>query len=172
MLMNKQKQGECHTWAELKLFLRTEFAADMNFDRAWQEIEGPHYDWTNSPQAFANKMNCRFAVLESRFPDETFPAKSKTIKRKLWRGFPQNIRQKMEAFLEDDYPLQKFLDRVEHERQFLIDRHTPTIHNIPSKDDQKAPPANPGTSIPNQETSDLKTQLEALCGKLTYLYFK
>ncbi len=66
MLMNKQKQGECHKWAELKLFLRTEFAADMNFDRAWQEIEGQHYDWANSPQAFANKMNCRFAVLESR----------------------------------------------------------------------------------------------------------
>ncbi len=75
----------------------------------------------------------------------------------------------MEAFLEDDYPLQKFLDCVEHERQFLIDRHTPTIHRIPRKDDQKAPPANPGTSIPNQETSDLKTQLEALNKKIERL---
>lgn len=161
-LMNKQAQGQCNTWAELKLFFRTEFAADMNFDRAWQEIESFQYDWASSPQAFTNKLNCRYAILESRFPTEKFPDKHKTIKRKLWRGFPSDIRKKMVAFLDEDYPLQKFLDRVEHERQFLVAHHTSTVNSIPGKVEQPTPPANPGTSIPKQENSELKAQLEAL----------
>ena len=39
LLQNYQNKGKNQTWAEVNEFFRTEFAADVNFDRAWQEIE-------------------------------------------------------------------------------------------------------------------------------------
>lgn len=74
------------------------------------------YQWEDSPQAFASRLICSYAVLEYKFPGEKFPNRDKTIKRKICQGLPKNVGRKVEAFLDEDYPLNKFLDRVEHER--------------------------------------------------------
>lgn len=121
LLHNRQQKGSSTTWAEVKHFFRSEFAVDVNIDRAWQELEMQQYQWEDSPQAFTNRLICRYAVLESKFPGEKFPNRDKTIKRKICHGLPKNVGRKVEAYLDEDYPLNKFLDRVEHERQFLLE---------------------------------------------------
>ncbi|RUM27881.1 MAG: hypothetical protein DSY42_09270 [Aquifex sp.] len=130
LVHNNQLKNRCKTWLELKRFLKTEFAVDVNLDRAWQEIESATYDWGDSPQAFTNNYICQYAVLETRFPNEKFPNRDKSIKRKLWHGLPQESKERLEAFLDEDYPLHKFIDRVEHERQMLEVKHTPTLHRV------------------------------------------
>ena len=102
LLQNYQSKGKCRTWAEVKEFFRTEFVADVNCDRALQEIEKQVYDWGESPQAFTNRIICRYAVLESRFPQEKLSDRNQVIKRKLWRGLPCETREKAGMFFEDE----------------------------------------------------------------------
>lgn len=50
------------------------------------------------------------------------------MKRKLWQGLTQEAKVKLE-FLED-YPLNKFIDRVEHERQRLEAKHASSHYRV------------------------------------------
>ncbi|KAG0725570.1 hypothetical protein GWK47_038388 [Chionoecetes opilio] len=90
------------------------------------------YDWGESPQAFTHRFICQHAVIATKLPHEKFPDRDKTIKRKLWYGLPIASREKLEGFLDEGYPLKKFLDRIEHERQILEDRPTQRINMIPT----------------------------------------
>ncbi len=37
LLQNRQEKGQCASWYDVKMFLGTEFAVDLNLDRAWKE---------------------------------------------------------------------------------------------------------------------------------------
>ncbi len=139
LIHNNQSKRRCKTWLELKDFLKIEFAVDVNLDRAWQKIDAAGYDWEESPQAFTNRFICQYAILETRFPREKFPSRDKSIKRNLWHGLPQESNERLEGFLDEDYPLNKFIDRVEHERQLLEARHTPTLNRVKGAKDREAP---------------------------------
>ena len=117
------------SWEALKQFLTIELSVEFNQDRAWQELEAQRYDWSESPQAFAHKMMSQYAVLKNNFPCEVFPNKIKTIKRKLLKGMPENCQETLEGYMESDYPLNKFMDRLDHERQFLL-REDGKVHRI------------------------------------------
>ena len=121
LVQNIQNNGGISSWTEFKTFLTTEFAREMTVDRAWQEIENTHYEWETSPQSFVHQISCRYALLETNFPREKFPNKDQITKRKICQGLPPQARGKLEAFLEETYPLKKFLERVEYERQFLVE---------------------------------------------------
>ncbi len=84
LLQNRQAKGQCTSWEEVKDFLRTEFAVDLNLNRAWTDLEGARNDWEDSPQAFTNRLICRYAVLETKFPGEDLPNRDRLVKRKLW----------------------------------------------------------------------------------------
>ncbi len=39
LIQNQQRKRERSTWKEVEKFQQTEFRADVNFDRAWQEMD-------------------------------------------------------------------------------------------------------------------------------------
>ena len=144
LIHNHQTLHGCTTWEALKQLLKSQFSTEVNFDRAWQEIDCACYDWAQPPQAFINNFICQYAILETRFAGDKLPNRDKTIKRKLWQGLTQESRSRLEGFLDEDYPLNKFIDRVEHERQWLEATHAPSIGRVnPEKK----------TSQPKAETS-------------------
>ena len=159
LIHNNQTKHKCNTWLSFCHFLRTEFAVDVNVDRAWQELEDHEYDWMFAPQSYTNKFICRHAVLETRFPGEKFPDRDKCIKRKLWQGMPKENQKRLEAFLEEDYPLNKFIDRVEHERQILMANPTSHVYHLQKEKTKSSPPNN---NIESQEVKDLKEQVKTL----------
>ena len=135
LIHNHQTQHHCDTWVDLKQLLRTEFSTDVNFDRAWQEMDSAKYDWAESPQAFSNNFICQYPILETRFAREKLPNRDKTIKRKLWQGLTPESKARLEGFLDEDYPQTKFIDRVEHERQWLEAKHSSSLYRI--RDEKK-----------------------------------
>ncbi|KAG0724131.1 hypothetical protein GWK47_041288 [Chionoecetes opilio] len=126
LIHNYQANHKVETWSALKNLFETEFTTEVSVDRAWQELEAMSYDWGESPQAFTHRFICQHAVIATKLPNEKFPDRDKTIKRKLWYGLP------IPGFLDEGYPLKKFLDRIEHERQILEDRPTQKINMIPT----------------------------------------
>ncbi|KAG0715288.1 hypothetical protein GWK47_012288 [Chionoecetes opilio] len=122
------------------------------------------YDWGESPQAFTHRFICQHAVIATKLPNEKFPDRDKTIKRKLWYGLPVASREKLEGFLDEGYPLKKFIDRLEHERQLLEERHTPRVNMISAHKkegkmlDEKE--TNSSIHFPNSETT--KDEVEEL----------
>ena len=157
LIHNNQAKWKCNTWMSFCHFLKTEFAVDVNVDRAWSELEDHEYDWIFPPQAYTNKYICRHAVIETRFPQEKFPNRDRSIKRKLWQGMPKDCQRRLEAFLEEGYPLNKFIDRVEHERQILLANPSASVNHLKTA---KSPPKN--TSSESQEVVDLKNQVKNL----------
>ena len=131
LIHNNQANKKISSWPTLKTFLREEFNIEFNVDRAWQELESMTYDWVESPQAFTQRFKCQHAVVETRFPTEKFPNRDRTIKRKLWHGLPRESREKLEGFLEEGYPLNKFLERLEHERQILEAQRCDQVNMVP-----------------------------------------
>ncbi len=59
---------------------------------------------------------------------------TKPLREKNWHGLTKEAKERLEGFLDEDYPLNKFIDKVfvEHERQLLIEVHTPMVHHIPN----------------------------------------
>ncbi len=98
LIHNEQSKAKCITWEQLCQFLRTEFAVDLNLDRAWQELDAMQYDCEENPQSFTNSFTCQYAVLENRFPCERFPARDKTIKRKIWHGLSKELKGESRRF--------------------------------------------------------------------------
>ncbi len=138
---------------------------DLNLDRAWKELESAKYEWEDSPQAFTNRLICRYAILETQFPKEHLPNRNKLIKRKLWHGLPSTLKGRIESFLDDNYPLTQFLDRLEHERQFLLEAHRTPVCHVPAKGE----PNSPSTEKPpltNEHFEKLQRQLESLSQRM------
>lgn len=52
-------------------------------------------------------------------------------KRKLWRCLTKDNRERIEAFLDEGYPLNKFIDRLEFERLFLLERGKSSVFAVP-----------------------------------------
>ncbi len=166
------KQSTLHTWNDFQFFLRTEFAVDVNVDRAWQELENLTYDCEETPQSFTNKFICQHASLVTRFPNERFPDRDKTIKRKLWNGMPRTSRFRLEGFLEEGYPLPKFIDRLEHERLTLLASSSPGVYRIPKKtgEDSETPPPSPSPEpVAKGEVEELRRELRQLKLLMTQL---
>ena len=164
LIHNNQAKSRCTTWRSFCDFLRNEFAVDVNVDRAWQELEEHDYDWMFPPQHYTNKFICRHAVLETRFPNERFPNRDKSIKRKLWQGMPKESQRRLEAFLEEDYPLNKFIDRVEHERQILLAHPSAQVYHL--QKEKTAHSSHNVTTQESQELNDLKEQVKSLTAAL------
>lgn len=176
LIHNQQTLHNCYTWNQLKQLLLTKFSKEVNFDRAWREIDAETYDWVESPQVFANKFTCKYATLETGFPQDKLPKCDKIIKRKLWQGLTQEAKARVEGFLDEDYPLDKFIDRVENERQLLEATHTAPISRIKHEPAKSSPkPANnsnqhnPNASYQTNATSseskdirELKQQIKSL----------
>ena len=160
LIHNNQAKNKCTTWNTFCNFLQNEFAVDVNVDRAWQELDDHEYDWFFAPQLYTNKFICRHAVLETRFPKEKFPNRDKSIKRKLWQGMPKESQRRLEAFLEEDYPLNKFIDRVEHERQILLANTSSQVCHLQKQKTSNSPPKE--TTHESQEIIDLKDQVKNL----------
>ncbi|KAG0721231.1 hypothetical protein GWK47_046871 [Chionoecetes opilio] len=93
LIHNYQTNHKIETWAALRNLFETEFATEVSVDRAWQELEAIGYDWAESPQAFTHRFICQHAVIATKFPNEKFPNRDKTIKRKLWYGLPAVSRE-------------------------------------------------------------------------------
>ena len=88
LIHNQQIHGRCQTWKEVCTLLEREVSTEVNFDRAWKEIDDVRYEWVESPQAFVHSFICRYAVLENRFHGEILPDRDRMIKRKLCKGYP------------------------------------------------------------------------------------
>ncbi len=116
LIHNHQTLHNCNSWDSLKELLNSYSNKEVNFDRAWQNIDSERYDWSESPQAFVNNFICCHAILENRLASEKLPNRDKIIERKLWQDLPQEAKARLEGFLDEDYPLDKFVDKAEHER--------------------------------------------------------
>ncbi len=46
LLQNRKAKGKCTSWEEVKEFLRTEFAVDLNLDRAWRSVLNTDYEFS------------------------------------------------------------------------------------------------------------------------------
>ncbi len=130
LIHNYQILHNCNTWDSIKGLLNSHFNKEINIDRAWKDTNSECYDWSESPQGFANNFICRYAILETRFAREKLSNRDKLIKRKLWQDLPQEAQARIEGFLDEDYPPDEFVDRVEHQRQWLEATHTPTLGRV------------------------------------------
>ncbi len=54
LIHTQQEKNNCQSWEGLKQFLKTQFAAEVTLDRAWQHFESHQYDWALNPQGFVN----------------------------------------------------------------------------------------------------------------------
>ena len=162
LIHSNQLNGKVDTWLALKIFFQTEFATDVTIDRAWQELESMCYDWGESPQAFVHQFICQHAVITTKFPHEEFPNRDKMIKRKLWYGLPSQSRQKLEGFLDDNYPLKKFMDRLENERQLLEERHTSQVNMVPLGKDKVGTKSEELKQVDRENTGATRDEVEEL----------
>ncbi len=167
LLQNRQARGQCTSWEEVENLLRNEFAVDLNLDQAWRELEAATYDWEDSPQAFTNRLICRYAVLEQKFSAEKLLNRDRLIKRKLWQGLPSTVKSRIESFTDTDYPLTQFLDCLEHERQFLLEAQKVPVFHIPEKGGKPTPPPEAEPRMTNQHFEKLQQQLDNLTQKMT-----
>ncbi len=167
LIHNNQTRHNLTNWAALKAFLQAEFAVEVSIDRAWQEMESMSYDWAEAPQAFTHRFICQFAVLETKFPSEKFPNRDKTIKRKLWYGLPRESREKLEGLLDENHPLQKFIDRLENEGQLLEERHTPQVRMVPAGGRPKDKPT--AEKVEKTAQSPWKEEVERLSRQIAEL---
>ena len=169
MLVHNRQQRVHLTWSKLCHLLKTEFAVEVNVDRAWQDLDAEQYDWgEESPQAFSNRFICKYAVLETKFPAEHFPNQEKTIKRKIWRGLPRELKERTEGFLDEDYPLGKFMERVDYQRQLWLDGQAQGVHKIQS-DEEKPVEKKAEMEKRDQELAELKQQVATLTRSLSQL---
>ena len=143
-------------WSELKQRLKQEFATELNFDRAWAELDNMKYDWEDSPQAFANKLICNYSILETKFSKESLPKRDPLIKRKLLRGMPSQTHEKLSSFMEEDISLGKFIDRLEHERYFRLTGNESKIGVV----------SNNSTIQADTELAELRKQVDSLTRQL------
>lgn len=165
LIQNFQLKGECRTWVELKEVLRREFASEISMDQAWQELEEMQYHWDMGPHLFSHTVRCKFAVLETNFPRETLPNRDQTIKRKICQGLPVRTRQKLVAFLDTTYPLKKFLERVEYERQFLLARTSEDVFNLK----ENIPPKEEVSNARSQSENPMQREIQDLASKVDQL---
>ncbi len=100
----------------------------------------------------------------------------------IYLNLPQKAKYRLEGFLDEDYPLDKFVDRVEHQRQWLEATHTPTLgrvkpemRNYPLKPDTQPETHNASpndlyqsnaTSRESSEVNEIKTQIKDLTEQL------
>ena len=138
----------------LKKFLQTEFIGELSFDSVWEELESQHYDWENSPQAFSHNIICQYATIAIKFPKEKIPSRDRFIKRKLLDGMPQASKGKLSSFVEDEIPLQKFMQRLETERQNRLFIMTENIRKVEKSTLSPAKTPTPETP-PLRENQDL-----------------
>ena len=172
LIQNQQRQGKVNTWEQVKECLQAGFAQDLNFDRAWQEIDNQNFEWAENPQSFVNNLICKYAVQETKFLNEKIPNRDQFIKRKLWKGLTRDARERIEGFLEETYPLSKFLERLEHERQFLLDRDIPGIRKVTEQKPVATLSPPPVQASPPQQVTDmdfLRQQMKSLTEKVEQL---
>lgn len=173
LIHNYQEKQKGMTWRAFCHILKNEFSVDINLDRAWQELESNSYDWAESPQSYTNQFICQFAILETRFPHEKFPNRDKTIKRKIWHGMTKEAKERLEGFLEEDYPLNKFIDRVEHERQLLLQLHAPTVHHLPKPKKEITSPealqARGPSTLQEENPQSSRAEINSLKKQMQYL---
>ncbi|KAG0721826.1 hypothetical protein GWK47_045639 [Chionoecetes opilio] len=132
---------------------------DNNVDRILNSISEVQYDWMEDPQDFANKLKCKYAILEakSKYPGE-IPRRDKIIKKKLLRGLPSHSKEKLELFMDEQIPLKKFIERVETERAIAIGRDADKMFTVnqprqPSEITPASPSSPPNTQEQSQELS-------------------
>ena len=124
-----------------------------------------------SPQSFCNRVICKYAMLESKFPNERFPNRNKYLKRKVWQSLLRDLKDKLEGFLDEAYPLNKFLDRVEYQRLLLLETQTPFVNKVSRENESSLRPKDgrtqtvvtnpPPDSESKSELEDLKEQVKA-----------
>ena len=90
--------------------MESEYSIEINLDRAWKEIDDVQYDWIEAPQPFMHTFICRYTVLENRFQGKILPNRDRMLKRKLWQGLPPEAKTRIEGFLDEVYPLNKFVN--------------------------------------------------------------
>ncbi len=87
------------------------------------------------PQAFSKSFVYIYAVLETKFPAEHFPNQDKTIKIKIWGRLPREFKERTEGFLEADYLLDKFMERVGYQKQSWLDIQVPGTNKMESENE-------------------------------------
>ncbi|KAG0720900.1 hypothetical protein GWK47_000621 [Chionoecetes opilio] len=100
------------SWDTLTYWLCEELT-DNNVDRILNSISEVKYDWLEDPQDFATKLKCKYAILEakSKYPGEV-SRRDKIMKSKLLRGFPGHSKEKLELYIDEQFPLRKFIEKV------------------------------------------------------------
>ena len=76
-----------------------------------------------------NNLNVIMQQLGNVFRGERMPDRDRLLKRKLLQGFPRNSRDLLEAFMDDNIPLNKLIGHVKNERLLLLQQ--PSIKTIP-----------------------------------------
>ena len=95
----------------------------------------------------------------------------------MWQGLPRDLKDKLEGFLDEAYPLNKFLDRVEYQRQLFLETQTPFVKQVSRENESSVRPkeGRPLTPAPasspesenKSEIEDLKEQMKALTTQLS-----
>ncbi len=164
LLKNIQEKGRALRWRGVEAFFKEEFVAEITFDGGRKEIEGRSCEWTESPQASTNNLICQYyALLQSTHPRERMPSRHQLAKKKLCRGLTKDPTDELEACLDEGDPLNKFIDRLEFERQFLVDRSKSFVGAVP-KDGTEHPqepqaPSREAPAAPKAETEELRYTL-------------
>ncbi len=89
--------------------------------------------------------------------------------RKLWQSMPSTVKGRLESFLDNEYPLSKFLDRLEHEKQFLLEVQKAPVYHIPEKGEKPTPPPEAKPPMTNPQFEQLQQQLQNLSRKMAQM---
>lgn len=164
MIYSLIKQGKISTWCDFKAVLSAKFCGTPNITEAWQIIEEITYDIEESPRTFVNRLNCKVAALETKFPKESIPEAEKLTKRKLFQGLPEVAQRKLGDFF-DTVSLTEFLKRVEDERRLVLLTNRDIKRVSARKDVASVTPSKPPESRP--PSTDRFDKLERALNNLT-----
>ncbi|KAG0719335.1 hypothetical protein GWK47_050716 [Chionoecetes opilio] len=106
-VQNALSQFNFRSWDTLTYWL-CEDLTDNNVDRILNSISEVKYDWLEDPQELTTKLKCKYAILEakSKHPGED-PRRDKIIKTKQLRGLASHSKEKLEFYMDEQFPLKK-----------------------------------------------------------------
>ena len=118
-------------WSEFVEYLTKELT-DQNENKLFDAINDLTYTFDQEPVEFMNQVRCKFALLSLKNVTGDVPNQDKLIKRKLVKGMPQENRERLEMFLDNNVSLPKFLEKLEIERLIALTRSKERVGQIHS----------------------------------------
>lgn len=163
---NEREKGNLDAWAELKVFLRNQFAPTYTVNQAFRELDLDRYDLSLEPRNFCNRLKYKHLTLQQKFPKDIKDQDS-FVKERLHAALPPRVKTAMQPFKSKFTSLDRYLEHLEVERRVELELQAKDEHRV-LEVKSKTVPVGPRPS-PESSPSDLDAKFEQINQKLEAL---